>query len=193
MPRSTVKNVPVDDVLPLVGLAETLVRLAHEPALERRDAVTPEKESDIETETCVTEFGMAALETPRGCEPSVYSCPDCHGGLWEVQDGDLRRSRCRVGHAFSPETLLVTQSENLEDALWIGLHALEESAAPAGRRKDRAVEWGHVLVADRSGEQSQDAHQRAKIIREALVRGQIIAQSGPPAAEENTRSRRGQQ
>ena len=191
MPRSAIENVPVDYVLPLAGLAETLVRLAHEPASERRDAVPPEIETSVETETGVAEFDMAALETPREGQPSVFACPDCHGVLWEVNDGDLLRFRCRVGHAFSPETLLATQSDNLEDALWIALRALEESAALAGRLKDRAAERGHALAAERFSEQSRDAFQRAAIIRQALLRGQIIAESGPPAVEENARSRGG--
>ena len=193
MPRSAIENVPVDYVLPLAPLAETLVRLAHEPALERRDPVPTETETetetDIETETGVAEFDMAALETPREGNPSTYACPDCHGVLWEVLDGDLLRFRCRVGHAFSPETLLATRSENLEGALWTALRALEESAALADRLKGRANQRGHALAAEQFGEQSRDALQRAAIIRQALIRGQIIAQSGTPTAEQNARSR----
>ena len=188
MPRSAIENVAVDYVLPLAGLAQTLSRLAGEPAPERKDAMPAEAESEMEIETEVAEFDMKAIETPREGEPSVYACPDCHGVLWEVEEGSLLRFRCRVGHAFSPETLLAVQSESLEEALWTALRALEESAALAGRLKDRAAERGHGLAAERFAEQARDAHGRAAIIRQALLGGQIIAENGPPGEEENARS-----
>ena len=124
------------------------------------------------------------------CEgkPSSYACPDCHGVLWEVEEDGLLRFRCRVGHAFSPESLLASQSDALEDALWTALRALEESAALAERLSERAGGRGHGLAADRFAQQAVDAHQRASVIREALLGGQVIAESGPPGAEENARS-----
>lgn len=183
MPRSAIENVPVDYVQPIAFLAETLVQLAHEPVLQGDFAVPP----DMETETEIAEFDREALETPRDGKPSAFACPDCHGVLWEVQEADLLRFRCRVGHAFSPETLLATQSQNLEDALWVALRALEESAALAGRLQERAKQRGHGMAAQRFGEQAADAHERAAIIRQALIGGQIIAQSGPPITEESER------
>ena len=83
---------------------------------------------------------MEALETTRDGKPSPFACPDCHGVLWEVEEGDLLRFRCRVGHAFSPESLLASQSSNLEEALWVALRALEETAALAERLQERATE-----------------------------------------------------
>ena len=53
----------------------------------------------------------------RAGTPSVYACPDCHGTLWETRDGEFLHFRCRVGHAFSPESLIESQSESVEAAL----------------------------------------------------------------------------
>jgi len=50
------------------------------------------------------------------------------GYLWELRDGDLTRFRCRVGHAFSIESMDAKQAEMLESALWAALRALEERA-----------------------------------------------------------------
>ena len=61
--------------------------------------------------------------------PSIYTCPDCGGTMWEIKDGDLYSFRCHVGHAYGPETLLFHQDGKLEDALWTAVRLMEENAA----------------------------------------------------------------
>ncbi len=170
MPRSAMENVAVDAVQPLAALTATIVRLAGTAAQEGRP-VLPQLEEDV----AVAEMHLDALEGRREGRPSSFSCPDCHGVLWEISEGDLIRFRCRVGHAFSPESLFACQSEGLEEALWVALRALEESAALAERLQTRSTERGHVLSAQRFAEQASDARTRAGIIHEALTGGQIIA------------------
>lgn len=185
MPRSAIENVPVDSVQPLAGIAAMLMRLAHEsPSQEGNPPMRANKENErLETETEIAALDIGAIETPREGKPSAFSCPDCHGVLWEVQEGELSRFRCRVGHAFSPNSLLASQSSNLEDALWGAFRALEENAALAQRLGERAAERGHTQAAARFGQQAADARQRAAVIREVLAGGQVVANSGPPFSE----------
>ncbi len=185
MPRCAIEGVTVDHIAPLAEIGPTLARLAHSPVPRVKEAPMPR---DLEDEFKAAEFDIKALETRREGKPSAYACPDCHGVLWEVEEDDLLRFRCRVGHAFSPESLLASQSDALEDALWAALRALEESAALAERLSERAGGRGHGLAADRFAQQASDARARAATIRQALLGGQIIAESGPPGAEENARS-----
>ena len=49
--------------------------------------------------------------------------------LWELQEGDMVRYRCRVGHSYGPESLSQGFSEGDEAALWAAMRALEEKAA----------------------------------------------------------------
>lgn len=58
--------------------------------------------------------------------PSVFTCPDCSGTLWIVDDKGMLRFRCRVGHAYSTKTMLDAQGASLEAALWVAVRALEE-------------------------------------------------------------------
>ena len=199
MPRSAIENVAVDAVQPLAALAETVVRLAGQPAAQEemlvtqyaddvtasdKNAVTNENATMNENavmneDVAVSEMDLDKLDSRTEGKPSGFSCPDCHGVLWEISEGDLIRYRCRVGHAFSPESLFAAQSDGLEEALWVALRALEESAALAERLQARSSERGHVLSAGRFAEQAQDARSRAAIIHDVLTGGQIIA---PPAA-----------
>jgi two-component system, chemotaxis family, protein-glutamate methylesterase/glutaminase len=57
---------------------------------------------------------------------SIYSCPDCGGGLWEIGSNENRGYRCHVGHAFTEEGLLGAMEGSTETALWTALRIIEE-------------------------------------------------------------------
>jgi hypothetical protein len=39
-------------------------------------------------------------------KPSHFTCPECHGALWEIEDGSLLRYRCHVGHAYTADAVM---------------------------------------------------------------------------------------
>jgi len=168
MPQSAIENVKVDYVLPLTEIAATLTHLANEELPV--DVAVPSAEMAAEIE--IAELDMARIEDEdRPGIASTFGCPDCGGTLWELHDGELIRFRCRVGHAFSIETLLAEQSEQLEEALWIALRALEESASLATRMAEKAEKQEHTLTAERYYEQAEDARRRAALIQKVLLAG----------------------
>lgn len=65
--------------------------------------------------------------------PSGYVCPDCHGSLQEVSEGNYR---CQVGHAWTAEALLRARDEEVENALWVALRSLQEKSKLARRMAD---------------------------------------------------------
>src|SRR5947208_14810487 len=73
---------------------------------------------------------------------SPYSCPECGGVLWEVQDGELVRFQCRVGHRWTGDALLAQQSNTMDDALWTALRAIEENRSEERRvGKESRSRW----------------------------------------------------
>ena len=185
MPRSALENVDVDYCLPAAGLAGLLARLASEPA-----APASRLDDEEQQEADMAEMAPGAMHTPdRPGTPSGFGCPECGGSLWEFHEGELLRFRCRVGHAWTAETLLSEQSDGLESALWSALRALEERSALAARMVERATGRGHAQSAEMFAAQAHDARGHAEVIRRVLTAHRPDP-SLPPAArpaDKNTR------
>jgi len=96
---------------------------------------------------------------------SGFSCPDCGGSLWELEDGDLVRFRCHVGHAYSLESIAVAQDEALDQALFSAIRALREKAAMARRVSRRLDGRGAALGAERLRADARQAEEAAESLR----------------------------
>jgi two-component system chemotaxis response regulator CheB len=110
----------------------------------------------------------ARAEAQAG-ELSEFTCPECGGTLWEQREGDLLRFRCRVGHAYSTESLLTQQTDALEGALWAAVVALEERADLVQRLCRRMEDRGRHGTASRFDREAADARRRAGLVREAIT------------------------
>jgi two-component system, chemotaxis family, protein-glutamate methylesterase/glutaminase len=149
MPLSALEHVEVDSTLPAEDIAKRL-----ELALaEDRPAVRTETLQDDD----------------RPGRPSPYSCPDCGGVLWAIEEGDIVRYRCRVGHAYSPDTIYGAQQDEIEQALWSAVKTLEESARMARRLADAERSRGHDWMAVRFEERATDAGRRVDVLRRFLT------------------------
>lgn len=168
MPASAAAHVDVDALLPLEGIAPYLVSVVgSRPHPDgRHEGATMEHESDAEQ---VAHPPAPHPHPPAGAIPSAFSCPDCGGVLWEVDDSGFVRYRCRIGHAFTSETLQQTQAEAVDGALSAALRALEERAALSRRMADGARQRGHVHTAARFEEAAIDAERSARVVNEILL------------------------
>ena len=172
MPRSALENVDVDHVLSVAELGKMLPQLVGETV----NAPGAARPAVLEVESALQLNGSTEGALKVG-QPSSLGCPDCGGVLNEVHDGTLLRFRCRVGHAFAPETLYTEQRTALEGALWAALRPLEEQAALSRRMAVRARELGHSKSAIRHDERAHAAQTQARKVRDALRLG------APPKAD----------
>lgn len=167
MPGSAMAHIQVDYCLPLSNIGAKLVELASQETLE--EGAFPVSE-DLEREIKYAEMeDRNTIDSDeRVGAPSAFSCPECGGVLWEFQNGDLLRFRCRVGHAFSVDSVLSAQSEQLETALWAALKTLEENASLSRRLAQQANKNGQLWLAQRYEDRWHDADQQAITIRQVL-------------------------
>lgn len=175
MPRSALDNVSVDHVArtaELPALLESLVVAPSPPPPLRAPApAVLEREINFAREGVHDE--KPAFQAFGS--PSAFACPDCHGVLWEIDEGRTIRFRCRVGHAYLPDALAQAQSEELEEALWTALRSLRQSAALATRLAGSARQRNLSMVARAHEGRAEEALERARVIEAVLMKGELAA------------------
>jgi two-component system, chemotaxis family, protein-glutamate methylesterase/glutaminase len=168
MPSKAVSRDHPDRVLPLTDLAaaitSTVRRLSEEAPMSDNDG----DEMILEAEYATLEAEMLERDGPPG-DSSPFSCPACGGVLWELDDPDLLRFRCRVGHAYTADAVVDGQTETIEAALWTALRALQERSQLCGRIAARLGKTGAERSAERFKAQAEEARGQADAIRRLLA------------------------
>jgi two-component system, chemotaxis family, protein-glutamate methylesterase/glutaminase len=123
MPESALQHVEVDHCVPLALMPALLSDLARAqvPAARSRD-----QEKNMHEHELSLRQGNALEHLQSIGRPSTFTCPDCHGDLWEILDSRPQRYRCHTGHAFTLRTLEHTVSEGTDAALQNALRAMQE-------------------------------------------------------------------
>ena len=169
MPAAAIELADVDHVFPITALADLLNRLTREPIPEERPVRRPD---EVESERADKRADEGEVVNARlGGEPSVYTCPECHGNLWEIREAKLSRYRCRVGHSYTEDSLIYEKAESLEAALWTAVEALEEQASLTQRMAERARELGNGARQSVLDHRVSNLEDRARVVREALLGG----------------------
>ena len=106
---------------------------------------------------------------------SVLTCPDCHGVMWEIDEGELVRYRCHVGHAYLAEMMSVALDENLRRALSSALRALDERIAIAQKLHRQAIDGDRAQIAESWAHRVRELKQEANVIRDSVKRTDEIA------------------
>lgn len=131
---------------------------------------------------------LALAEDPAGepggeemAELTPLTCPECGGTLWHRRDYRAERYRCRVGHNFSADGLVLRKQTALESALWAAIVALDERAE-VSRRSARHLELaGRSAQLERYRADSAAAEQRAGLLRDLvrdLIQGVDVSHAG---------------
>jgi len=169
MPSNALAYVDVDKRLLLAQIPAYLVAMAHAPAPLESDAPAP-TDMHMESEMSGLRPGHSTRDAKIG-NLSIYTCPECKGPLWEIQDANLLWFRCQIGHAYTSDALLYGQAQAVDDAHWAALETLEQRADVAGRLAERAREQSHPGAAARFDAQVREMRQKIETLRQALPGG----------------------
>jgi two-component system chemotaxis response regulator CheB len=173
MPLNATQIAGADYVVPAAGLAPLLVRLVHGPVTATGGPAVPDP---IETMPQAVHRDMdEQVRNKRRGNLSVFTCPECGGALWQVDETQVMRFRCHVGHVYNGETLLADKTEALEAALWTAVRTFKEKIVLSRQLAEQERGRGFPDAADRFEEQAEQAARYAD-----LIQGHIL--DGPPSA-----------
>jgi two-component system chemotaxis response regulator CheB len=175
MPQSALDNLDVDHCVPIAAMGQLLATLVSEPHGKNR--AVP---ADVRTEAVIAERVLSDIAQVNGLGKQVpYNCPNCGGVLWEMNVPRKKRYRCHTGHSFTRAALLTSQSEKIEEMLWISLRMFEERKNLLNSMTKRAGrEKGKTSV-----------HQRAKETQGFIdrIRAMLLAPAPQSSADTLTR------
>lgn len=101
---------------------------------------------------------------------SVLACPDCHGTMWEIDEGELVRYRCHVGHAYTAEMMSVALNDALVSALGSSLRAMEERITLAQRLEKQATDSGREKMAQSWTQKVLEYERERDVLRDSMHR-----------------------
>ena len=174
MPERALRCAKVDHCVPLDKIPPLLDRVVREEAKEEGAYPVPD---EMELESKLAGLDPTTIETAeRPGELSAFTCPDCSGPLYEIQDGKLIRFRCRVGHAHTASSMLDEKTDALdrrEDGC-SGECAVRRAELPGGGR-DHGAEAGRASALAGPGA-------RGQALRGAGARGEAAGRGDPAGA-----------
>jgi two-component system, chemotaxis family, protein-glutamate methylesterase/glutaminase len=181
MPRGAAAGAEVEHVVPVAKIPPLLSELV---AMSPEPVVRPAGEL-MTRETELADMDADELHDPdRPGVPAGLGCPSCGGSLFQIEEGNLMRFRCRVGHAWSPESLLEQQTLALEGALWMAIRGLEEKVALVTELGQRAADRGYQRTAGRFSDTADSAREAAELVRR-LVMSLGAGETALPSSEES--------
>jgi len=138
MPRSAIEHVMPDHITAAAKIGGLLGEIIATDLPERAEHPAVPGDALLDAETAIA--GLSSITSDELRVPAAgYGCPSCGGSLFEIAGTAGPRYRCRIGHAWSPNSLLDEQALALEGALWMALRALEEKSALSRRMAEARV------------------------------------------------------
>jgi two-component system, chemotaxis family, protein-glutamate methylesterase/glutaminase len=166
MPQQALALVDADLVLPAAQIGDALATL--KPSVPGEEEVDTMVDEEERLKGAIAEDFAEQAGNGRVFEPTIYTCPDCGGVLWQAERQPGTWFRCHVGHAYAPEVLLGQKSEEVEAALWNCVRLMRERATLTRQAVGRYEQVGNEALATLAEEQALADERHADVLRELL-------------------------
>lgn len=115
MPLSVLETMEVDQCIPLKQMGKIILDTSK---LSKMKSVLPPE--NVVMESRISEQSATGFEhVSKLGDKSLFACPDCGGGLWNVKNAGVNHYRCHIGHSYSEKDLILKQGEAVENTLWV--------------------------------------------------------------------------
>ena len=174
MPLSVLNNMEVDYSIGLADMGEVIESITQTAPEEKPAPDDVIIESDIAERVVVDYDNVRKLG-----EKSIYACPDCGGGLWDItkggDGGKVIRYRCHIGHAYSEKDLIIKQGEIFESTLWTALRIMEERRNLLKKMENDHAKKGLSSMAKNYKEKADEIQAHVDKMKEVLFASQKLA------------------
>jgi two-component system, chemotaxis family, protein-glutamate methylesterase/glutaminase len=150
----------VDRQATAAEVGEVLKELSHREIKEPN--MEPDARMELENRIAMTPRFSTKFDSQELGPASGYTCPDCNGSLVAV---GAEHFRCRVGHAWTPDSLLAARDDEIEGALWVALRSLQEKAKLARQLADSV---GHGPLFTRYRAQAEETERALSVLGERM-------------------------
>ncbi|XHX76485.1 MAG: chemotaxis protein CheB [Stenomitos frigidus ULC029] len=172
MTKSALRYVKVDHCLPLAEISDLVVRLSHEPVAEEE---THPMSDAIDIEAKIAEQQMNTQEFLEHVEAigtrTTYTCPECNGTLWQIGQDEPLRFRCHTGHSYTANVFQKEQTQNIENALWSAVRAMEEKVTFSRQMAERMENYNLQKAAAKYDDHAKSLDAEVSLIRGILLDG----------------------
>lgn len=174
MPKAALQAVAVDYCVPSIEMGALLAHLVNK-AIPVQEVNPVSKTMDIEVGIAREDNGLEMGIMKLG-ELSPYTCPECHGVLMQLKEGNLIRFRCYTGHAYSLNTLLAEMTQSIEEILWNGIRTIESSEILMLHMAKHLHQANEDESAQLLLRKAQQVKQQAELVRQAVFNNETLSQ-----------------
>jgi two-component system chemotaxis response regulator CheB len=167
MPRAVLNVLQPDFSLPVTEMGKAIAGVL----ASRKKRLNGKIPEDIKQEAQLAERVYIGIDKLKELgDHSLFSCPDCGGGLWEMETNGYTRYRCHVGHAFTEQSLLGGMESSTESALWTALRIIEERRNLLQKIAAKEKVNGNRKLASTYTKRAAELEQQINHLKETLFR-----------------------
>jgi two-component system chemotaxis response regulator CheB len=170
MPENVLEYVEADYTLNAADMGPFLAGMVIKPAPEKNKLSKEELDllkMEIVIATKDDAFNMGIMDmgvlTP-------FTCPECHGALVRLEEGNLIRFRCHTGHAYTASSLLAEVTETVESMLWQSMRGMEEMVMMLRIIGDLYEKMKNKKAAALFRKKAKHSEERARIIHDSIFK-----------------------
>ena len=176
MPKNVMQYVDVDHVSPIQEMGAlllklTLTKVSQKSSLSEEDMALLKMEVIIATHDNAFEIGILDMGNL-----TTFTCPECHGALVSIEEGQLVRFRCHTGHAYTSSTLMASVTKSTEEKLWEAMRAMEEVTMLLNRVGDQYKKIGNSAASKQFKQKAKEISDRARVIHDSVFTQELMSE-----------------
>ena len=104
-----------------------------------------------------------------------FTCPECHGVLVRIAEGEMSRFRCHTGHAYTDSALLEAVMEDAGAMLYQYMRSLEEAVMLLDHMGHHLEEAGDAARAQPFLAKARELEQRSSTVHAAALQHESLS------------------